>query len=287
MILVTGADGIVGRGVCESLLNSGVSIVATTHQVKAHTLPGSVNVDLTGDLRELEPFVDRLSAIVHLAAAVPHSTQYPDNEASADRTRCIDRNILSIQQVIGIPVIYASTCGLYDRLSPEYKSEDDETKLKVTSPYFSAKATGEALFMAESSSTVLRLAAPIGPGLKPQLVVRRFLAAACAGEPITIWGSGCREQDFIDTRDIAELIIKILEKPKNIIMNVASGRPTTMVQLAEKVISAVGSGVIERAKYEDPRDRETARYSISRAIDHYGWAPLCSLEKSLIRLIES
>lgn len=286
MILVTGSDGIVGRGLCKKLLESGVPFLPVTHRRKVHTLPQALLVDLANDHCGLGAHVDGLSAIVHLAAAVPHSVSYPDNSASADCTRRMDRNIRDLQQLTGVPVIYMSTCGLYRRSTGDIKCEDDRSQVTVTSPYFAAKADGEALFLSEGTSTVLRLSAPVGAGLKPQLVLSRFIATARAGGTIKIWGTGSREQDFIDTADVAELILSVINQPRTMILNAASGAPTTMAQLAETIIAVVGAGSIERAEQSNPHDGETARYSISRAKELYGWLPQRSLVESVASLIE-
>lgn len=286
MILVSGSDGIVGRALCKKLLELGISFIPLTHRRKVHTLPQALTVDLTKDCCELLVHIEKLSAIVHLAAAVPHSASYPDNDASADCTRRMDRTIRDLQHVTGVPVVYMSTCGLYKRSTGEIKHEDDRSQVTVTSPYFAAKADGEALFLSDGISTVLRLAAPVGEGLKPQLVLSRFVATARKNGAIKIWGNGSREQDFIDTADVAELILSVINQPRKMILNAASGNPTTMAQLAETIIAVVGTGSIDRAEQSDPREGETARYSISRAKELYGWQPRRSLAKSVASLIE-
>jgi nucleoside-diphosphate-sugar epimerase len=267
------------------LLALGVPFLPLSHRRKPHTLPQALLVDLANDYGALAAHVGKLSAIVHLAAAVPHSESYPDNDVSANCTRRMDRRIRDLQQQSGVPVIYMSTCGLYDRSTVSLKNENDHSQVIVTSPYFAAKADGEALFLSDGTSTVLRLAAPVGAGLKPQLVLSRFVATARANGTIKIWGSGTREQDFIDTADIAELILSVLNQPRTTILNAASGVPTTMAKLAETVIAVVGAGSIEIAEQADPRDGEMARYSIIRARDYYGWSPRCGLDESLASLI--
>ena len=214
MILVTGSDGIVGRALCMALEDSNIAFLPLSHKRKPQTLPGAIYADLTQNISPLTPFLHRLSGIVHLAAAVPHSVEYPDNESSAELTRMIDRNIYAIRKDIGVPLIYMSTCGLYNRQGLDYKTEKDEHQFKIISPYFSAKLDGESLFLAEKNTTVLRLSAPIGPGLKENLVLSKFVASAAADEIIEVWGSGMREQDFIDTSDVAELIISAINQQK-------------------------------------------------------------------------
>jgi nucleoside-diphosphate-sugar epimerase len=284
MILVTGSDGIVGREICKKLQESAIPFLPATHRRKPHTLSQALPVDLARDLGPLEGYLPKITAIVHLAAAVPHSVSYPDNEVSADYTRRMDRKICDLQSKLGVPVIYMSTCGLYDRSDVDIKHEDDQSQVFIKSPYFAAKADVEKMFLSGGVSTVLRLAAPIGAGIKPQLVLSRFIATARGSGVIKIWGDGTREQDFIDTADVADLILRILDQPRTMVLNVASGVPTSMLKLAEIVVSAIGAGSIVKATQSDPRDGETARYSIERAKECYSWSPARTLIHSIANM---
>lgn len=285
MILVTGSDGIIGRGLCRQLLELSIPFLPLTHRRKTHTLREALVVDLASGCSAIQPYVNQISAIVHLAAAVPHSAYYPDSNVSADYTRCMDRNIYDIQRKTGVPIIYMSTCGLYDRSSLNLKYEDGRSPLSITSPYFAAKAEGESLFLKGGGvSTIMRLSAPVGPGLKPQLVLSRFIAAARKNDVIRVWGDGSREQDFVHVADVAKLIVSVLSRPTTLVMNVAAGAPITMAKLAEAVVKVVGAGAVERETKPDPRDGETARYSIERAREYFQWAPSRNLEQSIADL---
>jgi nucleoside-diphosphate-sugar epimerase len=284
MIVVTGSDGIIGRELCKQMQGMAIAFMPVTHRQKPHTSDNALIVDLATDIDLLQKYCPEIKAIVHLAAAVPHSIYYPDNDESANQTRQIDRNIFELQRQTNVPVIYMSTCGLYDRSTSLLKHADERTQLKISTPYFAAKASGEKLFSDEGMSTILRLAAPVGTGLKPQLVLSRFISTARNNKAISIWGSGTREQDFIDTADIANLIIKILEQPKRATINVASSKPITMLKLAEKIVSVIGSGSIEMSGQSDPRDGENARYSIEKAEKLYGWMPAHTIEQSVEKI---
>jgi nucleoside-diphosphate-sugar epimerase len=58
-----------------------------------------------------------------------------------------------------------------------------------------------------------------------------------------------------------------------------------MSQLASAVIAAVGSGFVEMTAQSDPREGETARYSIARAKQLYGWIPQRTLDESLLNVV--
>ena len=59
-----------------------------------------------------------------------------------------------------------------------------------------------------------------------------------------------------------------------------------MLELARAVVAAVGTGTVALVNREDPRDGETARYSIQHAAEALGWMPKISLNQSLKRLLQ-
>jgi nucleoside-diphosphate-sugar epimerase len=285
LIVVTGAGGLLGRAVCAELHTQGLNILPVVRKHHNGLYQDPLVMDLSQDQDLVEYCKGTVSCVIHLAAAVPHSTLYPDTEDSANLTRQIDRNVLSAVTKWDCPVVYMSTCGLYDRSSPVTKQENDIKQIKIESPYFSAKYDGEALFSIDSHAVIFRLAAPIGIGLKAGLVISRFIELARNNQALQVWGSGTREQNFIDSGDVAKIVTMAIRNPYKGVINVAGKRPTTMRDLAQKIIEVVGSGRVEFPGIQDPRDGETARYSISLAQKIYGWVPRVSLEDSFRSIV--
>jgi nucleoside-diphosphate-sugar epimerase len=282
MILITGATGIVGRAVCKYLEEICIPYMPLTHIRKKNDPIGSLEADLTDEKVFEKFYFDNVHVIVHLAAAVPHDIKYPDTTLSANKTKKIDENIFKLQQLTGARVIYMSTCGLYDRNTKYTKIETD--KLNATTPYFIAKERGEHLFNTLGNAVILRLSAPLGEGLKSHLVAMKFVRTVQSNLPIKIWGSGLREQDFIDVEDIASLIAKIILSTETGTFNVASGRATTMLDLAEKVVSVLRQGKIELTDTPDPNEGGTARFSIRKTKQIFDWMPKITLEQSIAKL---
>jgi len=279
MIIVTGADGVVGRSVSRALREAGKMVIPVIRRVRPWSHPDSV-VCTGPDDPQWESLGQRpVRGIVHLAAAVPHAAEYPDTEANAALTRALDRRVAALSDVVSASLIYMSTCGLYRRTDPAVK--DESASLEATSPYFAAKLDGEALMLSRPATTVFRLAAPVGPGLPPGLVLSRFIAQARANIDIEVWGSGQREQDFIDVRDCGSLIVRAVATPRPGVFNLASGHAVTMQALAHAVVAAVGGGRVHAVPRPDPRDNETARYDISRARNTFQWRPCFGLHESL------
>lgn len=282
-VLVSGAAGLVGRAVCAELTKRGYSVLPVVRQKNTAAPATSIACDLANTPLVKQSLRAPPSVIVHLAAAVPHNERYPDTEASADLTRLIDRSVLEAASAWQCPVVYMSTCGLYARTSPVWKVEDDTSSLSIDTPYFAAKYEGENLF-AGVSATILRLAAPVGPGIQPGLVLSRFIRAARLGLSIEVWGSGNREQDFIDARDVAALVAQAVERPRVGTFNVASSVPVTMIELANMVVGTVRNGRVLKVDRPDPKDNETARYSTAKAVAAFEWSPRYGLDESIRRV---
>lgn len=271
MIVVTGAAGVIGRALMARLRLDEIEAVGIRRE----------DFDLASGA-SLPDFVGRQTdAIIHLAAAVPHSTHYPDTEFSATLTRTIDRTIYKAAVEWGCRVVYASTCSLYDKNVPAVKFEDTALVIRPDSPYMQAKYEGEQLFGRLPSYSILRIPAPIGPGLPDMVVAKRFLIQAMAGQTIRVWGTGRREQNYVDVSDIADIFLRSVFSTSLGIFNIAAYAPTTMLELAAAITGVIGRGSFELAGIPDPFEHEYTRYSNVRAYEVLGWTPKVSLEDSI------
>lgn len=271
MILVTGAAGVIGRAVMRRLQEDTIDSFGVSRQ----------NFDLaSGD--SLPGFVPRKpDAIIHLAAAVPHSLRYPDTDASAKLTRIMDWKVFEAASFWGARVIYASGCINYDRKCPAIKTEESSYGILLKGAYANAKRDGEALFATLPSHAILRVSAPIGPGLPSNVVAQVFLDRALVGKPLEVWGSGEREQNFVDTRDIAAAFIMAARAQLVGVFNLTADTPTTMAELAKTTVDVVGGGVVLFSGAPDPQEPEYARFSNAHLRSSLGWEPLFSLRDSL------
>jgi UDP-glucose 4-epimerase len=271
MIVVTGAKGIIGRAVVAQLFAERIAV----REISRDVFELSSGNNLTSHIRE-QP-----EAIIHLAAAVPHSLHYPDTDTSAELTRSIDSCVLEAARAWNCRIIYASTCSLYDKRSNEVMFEESPVFVRPDSPYMKAKCDGEALFSKHASFAIMRVPAPIGPRLPTSVAAKRFFDLASEAQPIRLWGSGKREQNYVDVRDIADVMIKAAFSDVNGVFNIAANAPTTMLSLATTIVAVVGKGRVEFAGVSDPLEHEHARFSNKRARDLLFWRPKISLENSI------
>lgn len=273
MIVVTGASGVIGR--------------ALIARLRAERLPYTVldRAALAGTAPLVSLVPRKPSVVIHLAASVPQPPVFPDDDAKAALTRDMDARVLEAVRQWDCHAVYASGCSLYARKRAAPKREEDAgTEHPPPSAYLAAKQQGERDFLALERATVLRISAPVGEGLPLVTVVGRFMATARAGGDLEVWGSGLREQNYVDVTDIADALFRTLVARPCELINIAADQPVTMQELAREVVLACGRGVVRMTRRPDPRDGEPARYSNQRAADLLGWRPVTSLRASLERL---
>lgn len=277
MIVVTGAKGIIGRAVSSRLSAAGIPVSLISRDI----------FDLSSGQDLLSFVKEKPAAVIHLAAAVPHSSRYPDTDVSAELTRRIDHCVYDAARMWNCRVIYASGCSLYDKYSSDTKYEDTPVLLRSSSPYLMAKNDGEKLFGMLPSFAVMRVSAPLGPGLPSSVVAMRFLELARMGKKICLWGTGKREQDYVDVNDIANAMIKASFAEANGIFNIASNKPTPMLELANVIVKVLRQGSIEFSDRLDPLEGEYARYSNAKALEIFGWMPQQPIEESIRSICEA
>lgn len=284
-ILVTGAAGLLGRATVAELRRLGAAVVPVVRRVDPAASADAVAVDLSGDAAALVAGVDaRVDVIVHLAAVVPRADGSADDETAAALTRAIDGAVARAAQTWDVPVIYASGCALYAR-DPGYAAESAPLAAP-RSPYLQAKLDGDIAFASVARNCVLRISSIYGAGMPQDRVLPRFVAAALARRPITLWGTGSREQDFVAARDVAHAIGLAAAARRAGVFNVAAGRPVTMEALAALVTAITANPAGYRfAGQPDPQDGAPARYGIEAIARALGWTPTITLRDGVAEMV--
>lgn len=279
MILVTGSAGLVGNLLTKRLNEIGLP----------HTALIREDIDLSEDNILSKLRIDPPNVVVHLAAALPFGANRRDDQQTADKTRRIDENVALAASAWGSRVIYASTCLLYSRRNTAVNTESSPLIALPTSPYSQAKLDGEKIFGSFPDSLIFRLSAPVGPKISPTLVLSKFIHSAVNDESLEVWGTGLREQDFVDLFDVTEFILAaIVAKKTPPVLNVVSSRPVSMLELAVLVVETIGAGNVKILRQEkiDPLEGDFARYSSQLAFEALGWKSQKSLRSSIEEISE-
>lgn len=275
MILVTGASGVIGKAVCKQLDNLVIPYLSISGNRSADKL-NSVDLSLSNldwKFLEIKP-----SAIIHLAAAVPHHLEIIDNDQNSQKTRTIDSNVFKLQREFNCPIIYISSCGLYSRSEESFQKELDVSSLNPTSPYFKAKKIGEHTLRDVKNSAVLRLSAPVSAHAPKNLIFSQFVTASQGASTLHVHGQGTREQDYIAAHDAAYAIVRVLLEERFETFNLCSSNPITMLELANRIQNFFGKGNIKIGQVPDTQEGFKARYSSEKLRVAINWAPNTNID---------
>lgn len=274
MILVTGGSGVVGRAVVRALTHLGFKVIAPDRS--------SGYLNSLNDFLKVHPTTPE--SIVHLAAEIPASKGYADTVELSNENRRIDQIVVRAARLWEIHVAYASGCSLYDNFTPRYHVEDEIIDGSQFGHYLQAKQDGEDAFRGLGTASILRVAGFRGACTPPWALAGRFVSAAREGRAITVNGDGLDEVDLVDLADIAEAFVLAIRHRYVGSLNVASGMPICVKDLASLVCRIASAekqptfaGCQERRRY--------ARFDITRANTSLGWEPKIKLHESILGML--
>lgn len=265
-VVVTGAAGFLGRALVAALVADGVPVTALDRRpLPADPSAGLVTVQadlLAGDPRAAEA-LRTAEAVFHLAGR----PGVRDTGPAADAARARDNAAATAAVLAAVPrhtpLVVTSSSSVYGGAAGRPSREEDP--LRPLGAYARSKAAVEALCAARGGAVaVLRPFTVAGEGQRPDMALARWIAAVRAGAPIEVLGSPGRTRDVTDVRDVVRALRAAAERGVTGPLNVGTGRPRTLADLAAAVCRAVGAPaelVVRPAAAVEPADTwaDTAR----------------------------
>ena len=280
-VLVTGASGHVGSAVAAHLADAGHEAVGLSRRE-----PTEGDAWVTADIGSAEGIeavrrAGPFDAVVHAAACLDKRPE----ATGLVLTDCLGtQRLIELAEGWGAAFVFISGVTVIGR--PRTLPIDEEHPVDPSSAYLASKLFGERLVELArrrgATAATLRLSAPVGPGMPEGRILSVFAGRALAGEPLELAGSGSREQDYVDVRDVAVAVEAALERRAQGLFNVASGRPLSNVALARLCVELLGSrSEIRPTGTDDPEEGVRWEVSIERAASVLGYRPACSIEDSV------
>lgn len=307
IVLVTGGAGFIGSNLARALLKRGYGVVilddlstgrienidAMLKDKKLTFVEGSIlDTALLSSIIES----NNISLISHQAAcsSVPLSIEDPLMTTEVNVTGTV--NIFNTAALAGIKrVVYASSSSVYgDTLELPTK---ETTPLMPKSPYASSKASMElyaGVFsdLYEMEIAGLRYFNVYGPSQNPSsgyaAVVPKFITRALTGEALPIDGDGEQSRDFVYIDDVVSANINALsiESLPSLIMNIACGERTSVMELARAIVENTGSKSILTQSPARDGDVRDSLADITLAQKNINYTPQYSISKGLMETIE-
>lgn len=258
-VLVTGGAGAIGRTLVKKILEKGYQVyilddLSSGHKFnihsEAHFIKGNVeDREVLNNLFESHEF----NYIFHLAAlfANQNSVDHPDKDLMVNgmgSMLLMEKATEHYKQGHLEQFLYASSScvyGMFEGAVPETASFNPET------PYAITKLLGEYYLryfheVGGLPFTCFRFFNSYGPGEIPgayRNVIPNFIKLALIGEPLIITGTGNETRDFTFIEDGMNGVMSTLgsEIALGKTYNIATGKETTIKELAEKIIHISGS----------------------------------------------
>lgn len=233
-VLVTGAAGFIGMHVAQRLLNRGDKVIgldnlndyydvnlklARLAELQKHAAFEFHRIDIV-DATALEQLIASkgFDSIVHLAAqaGVRHSLTHPHAYIQSNITGFL--NVLEACRKHPVQhLVYASSSSVYGGNKKLPFSESDNVDHPV-SLYAVTKKSNELMAHSYSHlfgipSTGLRFFTVYGPWGRPDMALFIFTRAILEGRPVDLFNDGDMERDFTYVDDIAEGVVRVLDRP--------------------------------------------------------------------------
>jgi UDP-glucose 4-epimerase len=293
-VLVTGGAGFIGSHLTDALVEAGHAVtvvddLSTGRREQVH--PGAhlaeldiLNPALGALVAEAAP-----EAVFHLAAhaSVSESVREPEHDARVNVLGTL--GLLRACANAGVRrFIFSSTGGaLYGE--PRSLPCDEQHPVRPLSPYGASKAAAEAYVhtyaqMSPFSAVILRYANVYGPRQDPQGeagVVSIFAARLLAGEPVTIFGDGTQQRDFVYVTDVVDANLRALEAGEGGVYNIGTGAGTSVNALADALTEASGQHRAPEHAPARPGDVGRVWLDATAARRDLGWAPRTSLAEGI------
>lgn len=275
-ILVTGADGFLGRYLVPRLTQAG-------HQVLLFSVGD-------GDIAQAAPQVSNIDHVFHLAALtyVPNSWKDP---ATFYRVNVMGtENVLELCRACGASITYMST---YVYGHPQYLPVDEDHPVAPTSPYNHSKHLAEELCRFYSSAFGLRACALrafniYGYGQAPQFLIPEIIAQALdsATTGITLLDT-TPKRDYVYIHDVVDALCLSLRMTDGFsVYNIGSGRSHSVMEVAEEILRLCRTDKpIRDAAQSRPNEVMDVVADINRAKDDLDWSPSWTLTAGLEDMI--
>ena len=262
-ILVTGGAGFIGSHLCERLVSARhiVTVIDNFSTGRASNLANLSDSDnftlVEGSILDssiLNPLIRDAEYVFHLAAAVGVFNIVKNPLDSLLTNIRGTENVLEAAHPTKTPVFLTSSSEVYGKnISNSLKESDDRilgSPVTLRWSYSEAKAIDESLAFAyfvekQLETRIVRFFNTVGPRQLGAygMVVPRFVKAALANEPITIYGDGNQTRCFAHVYDVIDAVMAIAFAENTIgkVINIGNNFEISINRLAKKIIEETGS----------------------------------------------
>ncbi|MCV3471367.1 UDP-glucuronic acid decarboxylase family protein [Campylobacter sp. CNRCH_2015_0338h] len=303
-ILITGGSGFLGSNLCQRLVddnhiicvdNNYTGRMENINHLLSHPNFTFIHHDICNPLK----IETKLDQIYNFACPASPPAYQGSHAIKTTKTSVYGAiNMLELAKEHKATIMQASTSEVYGDPLIHPQSEDyrgNVNPIGIRACYDEGKRCAESLFFdyhrhENVDIKVIRIFNTYGPNMDPNdgRVVSNFICQALSGKDITIYGDGSQTRSFCYVDDLIDIIIKVMNSPKDFQGPINTGNPGefTIKDLAQKVIEKTNSKsqiIYKDLPLDDPTQR---RPDITLAKSKFDWEPKVNLDEGLDKTIE-
>ena len=300
-VLVTGGAGFLGSHLCARLLEQECEVLC----VDNYFTGSRRNIETLLERHEFEamrhdvtfPLYVEVDEIYNLACPAS-PIHYQHDPVQTTKTSVIGAiNMLGLAKRCGARILQASTSEVYGDPNVHPQTEDYRGHVNLAGPrgcYDEGKRCAETLFydykrQHQIAIRVARIFNTYGPNMHPQdgRVVSSFIIQALNNYPITVYGKGSQTRSFCYVDDLVDGLVRLMnvEGDVNGAINLGNPVEVTILELAELIISLIGSRSLLEFRPLPADDPQQRCPDITRAEQILHWKPHVQLREGLSRTI--
>jgi GDP-4-dehydro-6-deoxy-D-mannose reductase len=289
-VLVTGADGFVGRHLIAHLVESGDEVRGIDRE---HDVTNEATMrDVFDDVRPEVTY--HLAALTHVGDSWEHASEFTRVNVVGTQ-RVLDASFAAVPESMTLIV---SSSEVYGVVREEDLPLRESFRVAPANPYSSSKVEAERVaheaFRTRSQRVIVaRPFNHLGPGQAASFVVpalaTRLLDARDAGEDEIAVGELSTRRDFSDVRDVVRAYRLLAQLgATGEVYNVASGHDVAIKDIARQLVDAIAPHVrlVEDSTLLRPVEIPISRGSFEKLNDATGWSPSIPLHVSLMDVVD-
>ena len=298
-ILVTGGAGFIGSHITEYLVQRGDDVTVLDNLITGSKenltkISDKINF-VNGDIRDhklLEKLVSDTTGVFHEAALASVQQSFSMKDEYIAVNVAGTENIFKLAKEYGFKIVYASSSSVYGNPKKIPVKEDDERK--PINPYAKTKLDGEDLAKKYSEIGVkvigLRYFNVFGKRQSKEYagVIKLFLQRIQQKKSPKINGDGLQTRDFVHIDDVVKANVLAMDSDINHrFLNVGSGLPTSVLDLANLIIEASGLSLESIHGPELSGDVRATQADIKLIRKLLNWEPKMKLDDWLTKIISN
>lgn len=259
-VLVTGANGLLGRNLCQHLVVQGMDVVGI---VRKHSKPlespnpGLIELDFSSNWPEDE-LPAKIDTIIHLAQSSKFR-DFPDNALDVFKVNIESTaRLLDYAKRSGVKqFIYASSGGVYGNSPQAFRENSPIPPPSQLGYYLGSKTCGEILVQSYASIfqvVVLRPFFMYGPNQNRNMLIPRLMDNISAGNPVSLQGEHGIRVNPVHVDDASKAVAACLKLNESATFNIAGPEVLSIRQISEGMAQYLGVSALFKQQEESGSD---------------------------------